>query len=107
MNATVADSTFTKMKGLMFKPLDEGEGLLMVFSEMKKWGIWMLFVPQDLGLVFLDEEKEIVDKIIAEKVTLNPKTWRTYKPDKECKYIVECNPEVLDDIQLNKKMEWN
>ncbi|MFB6088300.1 MAG: DUF192 domain-containing protein [Candidatus Aenigmatarchaeota archaeon] len=107
LDANVADSTFSKMKGLMFKTLDKDECLLMVFDEMKKWEIWMLLVPQNLGLIFLDDEKRIVDKVIAEKVTLNPKTWRTYKPNKECKYIVECNPDILDNVELDKRMKWD
>ncbi|MFP4232768.1 MAG: DUF192 domain-containing protein [Candidatus Aenigmatarchaeota archaeon] len=101
-----ADGILRKARGLMFRKLDEDEGLLMEFSRKARWSIWMFFVPQDLGLLFLDENKEVVDKKKAKKMSLNPETWKVYKPEKECKYVIECNPEKIEDIEKGGTLEW-
>lgn len=107
MNVEVADTVFSKMRGLMFRTLGKGEGLLMKFSDVRKWKIWMLFVPKDLGLIFLNEDGIVVDKMVAERITLNPKTWNIYEPERKCKYIIECNPKVLDGIELDERIDLN
>ncbi len=100
------DGIFKKIKGLMFRELDEGEGLLMEFPYEARWSIWMLFVPQDLSLFFLDNEGKVVDKKLAEKMGLNPATWKIYKPEKKCKYVLECNPERFKDLKTGEKLRW-
>lgn len=105
-NLEHADTTLKKIKGLMFRELEENEGLLMEFSEESRWSIWMLFVPQDLAIFFLDEERKVVDKKHAEKMTLDPRTWKIYKPENKCKYILECNPEKTEDIELGDELSW-
>lgn len=101
-----ADSPLKRIKGLMFKELEEDEGLLMEFKNNSKWSLWMLFVPQDLALFFMNEEGKVVDKKLGEKMTLDPRTWKIYKPEEKCKYVLECNPEKLEDIQTGDGLSW-
>ncbi|MFP4633798.1 MAG: DUF192 domain-containing protein [Candidatus Aenigmatarchaeota archaeon] len=106
LDAERKDSILGKMKGLMFRELKEDEGMLMVFQEEGRWGVWMLFVPQDLALFFLDGEKKVVDKKPAEKMNLDPQTWKVYKPVKKCKYVLECKEEKLKEVEAGEKLEW-
>lgn len=106
LEAEVAESCLAKSRGLMFREIDEDEGFLMTFDKTKKWSIWMPFTKQDLGVIFLNGDREIVDKMLAEKITLNPKTWKIYKPEEECKYILECHPERMDEIKAGDKLKW-
>ncbi len=106
VEAQTKDSFTGKLIGLMFRRLDKEEGLLLEFSNEGKWGIWMLFVPQDLGLLFLNENKEIVDMKEAKKISLNPETWKIYKPEEKCKYVLECNTEKLNTIEKGEKLKW-
>ncbi len=96
-----------KIKGLMFREIEENEGILMEFSEEGKWSIWMFFVPQDLSVFFLDSKGVVVDRVKAKKVTLDPRTWKIYKPKRKCKYILECSPSCFDDIGIGERLEWN
>ncbi len=106
LDVEVASSIFEKMKGLMFREPEDGKGLLMEFKYEGRWGVWMLFVPDDLTLFFLDREKTVVDKEIANKMTLDPGTWKVYKPKEKCKYILECKPEVIDKLEIGDVLEW-
>lgn len=102
----IAESVSEKIRGLMFKEIEEERGLLMIFEKSKRHEVWMPFVPQDLGIFFLDNEKKIVDKKLAKKITLNPKSWQIYKPQKACKYVMECKPKKLDEVETGDKLEW-
>lgn len=106
VEAEVAENILEKIRGLMFRELDDKEALLLKFPKEKRWGIWMAFVPQDLALLFLDKEKEIVDKKLAEKLSLDPRSWKIYKPVERCKYVLECNPGKIEEAETGEKLEW-
>ncbi len=102
-----AECFLKKIKGLMFREIDESEGLLMEFPREGKWSIWMFFVPQDLSVFFVNSEGLVVDKAYAERITPDPRTWKIYKPKKKCKYVLECCPSHFDDIETGEKLRWN
>lgn len=87
----VADTWWKRAKGLMFREkLPPMHGLLIEFPEPGKWGIWMLFMRFPLDLIFLDEKMQVVDaKANIPPVSLNPRTWKIYKPRKPAKYVLE------------------
>jgi len=68
----------------------------LAFDEMKSHGgaliysnsVWMPFVKHDLDLLFLDNNFRIVNIQKAVPITLNPKTWKSYKC-KKAKYCLE------------------
>ena len=101
-----AETKFTKVKGLMFKKLEKDQGLLFSFSKDKKWEIWMPFVPENLGLIFLDFKKKVVDKMKAIPITLRPKTWKIYKPKEDCRHVLEVKPEKLEMVQIGDVLKW-
>lgn len=106
IEADVTDSLFGKIKGLMFEEVEKCEGLLMVFDDSRFRDIWMAFVPQDLSIIFIDENKQVVDKTLARKLTLNPGTWKTYGPSEACKYILECHASKINDFEIGDSLEW-
>ncbi|MFP4045546.1 MAG: DUF192 domain-containing protein [Candidatus Aenigmatarchaeota archaeon] len=103
----VADRPGKRVLGLMFRKVRRDYGLLFPFSHERRWSIWMPFVPQDLAVFWLDEKREVVDKKIARKISLDPDTWKTYKPEEECKYVLECHKEKIDEIDIGDKLEWD
>lgn len=104
--AQVADSFLEKIKGAMFEEIAENKGLLIKFRNEGKYGIWMLFVPHDLALFFLNRKGEVVDRKLAKKFTLNPKSWKIYKPRQPCKYVLECNHKKMNEVKVGDKLEW-
>jgi uncharacterized membrane protein (UPF0127 family) len=101
-----AETKFSKMKGLMFKKLEKDQGLLFSFSKDKKWEIWMPFVPENLGLIFLNSEKKVLDKMQAIPLNFRPQTWKIYKPKEECRYILEVRPEKLEMVEIGDVLRW-
>lgn len=103
----VAKGILSKMRGLMFRNINNDEGMLFIFKRPSRKSMWMPFVPQDLSIFYLNSEKEVIDKKIAKKLSLNPKTWKIYKPKEKCKYVLECHKEKLEDIKIGDKLEWD
>ena len=79
INAIHCKSFFSKFTGLMFSP---PKNLLFEFNEPNKPIIHMFFVFYPIKIYYLDENKEILDKIIA-------KPFHIYKTKYPSKYILE------------------
>lgn len=90
----IAGSFWKKAKGLMFREsLPEGHTLLMGFSKECRPGIWMLFMRFPINIAFLDNDMNVLEiRENLKPVSLNPKTWRIYYPEKRCRYVVEYLP---------------
>lgn len=89
----LAKSYWQKTKGLMFrKSLPRNKGLLMVFGNERRTGIWMFGMRFPIDIVFIDSRKRVVDvKKGIKPFSVNPKTWRVFYPSKSAKYILELN----------------
>jgi len=90
-NVILCDSFLKRCKGLMFKKISESDCCILVNPYMSTFesSIHMMFVPQDLEVVWADEDLNVVDVKKCKRGTLNPLTWRTYKPRKPAKYVIE------------------
>ena len=100
------DSYFSKMKGLMFK--EEGRALLK-FDVEDKYGVWMPFMKYPLDLAFISKELEVVTiNEDVKPISLSPKTWRIYRPDIKCKYILEVESGLLQEkgVKIGDKVEF-
>jgi len=72
------------------------EGLLFIQTSENRLdaAIHMFFVPFDLGVIWLDHNKHVVDLCLA-------KPWRPfYMPAKPARYILETHPTRLDHFQI-------
>lgn len=86
-NVRTADTLLSKARGLMFK---KSGRLLLKFNIPNKHAIWMPNMLFSLDLIFIDADKKVVDIIKnASPLTLNPKTWKIYKPKRKCSYVLE------------------
>ncbi|MEN6329172.1 MAG: DUF192 domain-containing protein [Methanobacteriaceae archaeon] len=89
--AEMADSFFSRFRGLMLKKNLERGLILKIPAGRGRRGsaIHMFFMRIPLDLVFLDEEKIVVDT-----VTLKP--WQTYTPKAPARYVIEFKIGVLN-----------
>ncbi len=93
-NAWLCKSFFENCKGLMFKRISEADACVLTNDgrDALSASIHMMFVPQDLHVIWLDSDMRVVTVKKCRRITLNPLTWRCYAPDKPAKYVIE----VLD-----------
>ena len=92
----VADNILTRAWGLSLKK--EGK-MLFKFSRNTSAAIDMMLLSRPLYLYFANQEKEIIHKEKAEPWTWNPKTWKTYRPRKKYKYLIE----TFEPLELEKE----
>lgn len=102
-NADVADSFFSRFKGLMMvKDLERGLILKLPSDRSRRAsGIHMFFMRIPLDVVFADSDKKVVDT-----VTLDP--WNTYTPVAPARYVIELekgklaesNTEIGDELDF-------
>ena len=102
-NADVADSFFSRFKGLMMvKNLKRGLILKLPSERSRRAsGIHMFFMRIPLDVIFADSDKKVVDV-----VTLDP--WTIYTPMAPARYVIELekgklmesNTEIGDELDL-------
>jgi len=82
--------------------LDQEEGLLLVQRRETKSdaSIHMLFVGMDLGVVWLNSSRIIVDKVLA-------KSWKLfYAPKDPARYVLEIHPDRLSEFELGDELSF-
>ncbi|MBM4240269.1 MAG: DUF192 domain-containing protein [Euryarchaeota archaeon] len=82
--ADIADSFFSRFKGLMLKKNLERGLILKLPHERSRRGssIHMFFMRISLDIIFTDSQKKVVD-------TVSIKPWKTYTPRAPAKYVIE------------------
>jgi uncharacterized protein len=83
-HADLANSFLSRFMGLMFKGNIEN-GLVLKIPPgrgRRGSGIHMFFMRIPLDVIFLDEEKRVVDLI-------NLKPWQVYNPKKPARFVLE------------------
>ena len=97
------ESFACRLKGLMFqKSLDYGSGLIMVqkVESRTNAAIHMFFVGMDLGILWLDNAKRVVDMKLA-------KSWQAmYTPQAPAKYILEIHPDRLPEFHIGDELTF-
>lgn len=82
--------------------LDQEAGLLLVHKNQSRSNaaIHMFFVGQDLGVIWLDDQRQIVDLVLA-------KSWAPlYTPRAAARYILEIHPERLAEFKIGDKLSF-
>ena len=78
-SAWVASDQYDREKGLSgIDRISSEQALLMVFSSSDKHGIWMKEMKFSIDIVWLDEEKKVVD--VAKNIALDYPNFKTYMP---------------------------
>jgi uncharacterized membrane protein (UPF0127 family) len=89
-----------RLAGLMFcRSLAPGRGLLLVQTRASRAdsAIHMLFVFFPIGVVWLDEERRVVDRKLA-------RPWRLYWPGQGASYILEGDPGLVECLAIGEKV---
>lgn len=93
----ICDTFWKRGRGLMFRrPLAEREALLFVLKRegVAKASIHMFFVFFRIGVIWLDGEKRVVSKTLAQPFRPH------YAPQRPSRYFIECHPRALDQAQI-------
>ncbi|MEA2007839.1 MAG: DUF192 domain-containing protein [Chloroflexota bacterium] len=103
VNAQYCDQFWCRLRGLMFrKRIAFNEGLLLVQNHQNRIdaAIHMFGVWTDLTVVWLNNEKEVVDCQLA-------RSWRPfYIPQSPARYILELSPERLADFKIGDELHF-
>jgi uncharacterized membrane protein (UPF0127 family) len=99
--AHYCQSFLCQLRGLMFtRRIDPEQGLLLVQKRDSRLdsAIHMLFVPIDLAVIWINQEKIVVDACLARR-------WRpVYVPQKAACYVLETHPQRLLDFNLGDRV---
>ena len=105
LDVHVADTLFGRVKGLAFRQELPKDGMLFLFNRPCKQGFWMFGMKFDIDIIFIDEKKQVVQVSQGKRMTLKPRTWKTYYPRSVSKYVLETR--INSGITEGDKLEWN
>lgn len=95
----IADSPQKREIGLMNRSsLARDAGMLFVFEESARHSFWMKNTLTPLDIVWLNEEKQIVE--IQQMVPCKQDPCRLYEPKSSAKYALEVNEDVAEQNSL-------
>ncbi|MDO8575417.1 MAG: DUF192 domain-containing protein [bacterium] len=81
------------------KELLKNEGMLFVFENSQKWGIWMKDMLFSIDIVWLDEKMNIVDY----KENVSPDTFpKIFFPNLPSKYVLELPSGSIKTLDIEK-----
>ena len=62
--------------------------------------VHMFFVFFPIAVLWLDDDRQVVDKVLA-------RPFRPlYAPSAPARYIVECSPVVLEQVAVGDRLSW-
>ena len=97
------DNFLTQLRGFTFRSrlaLDEGLVLVGKRDSRLESSIHMLFVSFDLGVIWINAEMQVVDKILA-------KSWKpAYFSKQPARYVLEVHPERMDEFQVGDTVQF-
>jgi uncharacterized membrane protein (UPF0127 family) len=97
------DNFTSKLRGFTFRRyLAEDEGLVLVEGSDNRvsTGIHMLFVFFDLAVIWVNNERQVVDTVLA-------RPWRpAYVPQAPARYVIEGHPRLLDEVAVGEHVEF-
>jgi uncharacterized membrane protein (UPF0127 family) len=102
IDASYANTHLKRMGGL--SGCKEKKCMLFKFLVSAKWTFWMPNMYYPIKMIFINKEKEIIDIKEAVPLTWDTKTWKRYKPQKACKYVLETPFE--HNIKIGDKLEF-
>ena len=102
-NVKFANNSFLRFKGLMFESKDNFDyALVFDFPNETKIGasLHMMFVFFPIDVLFLNSEKQVIDK-----TTMTP--WQfNYTPKKPAKYVVEMPKGKENVVLIGDYLKW-
>lgn len=99
----LAESFFSKMRGLMFERKKNFDYALVMVLESEtraRASLHMLFVFFPITVLFVNEKKVVVEKALLKPFQLN------YTPKRKCCYVIELPEEKFREFEIGDKLEW-
>ena len=96
------DTFLSRAQGLMFhRPLTKDEALIFVErrESISRAAIHMFFVFFPIAVIWLDADKRVVDKVLAQP--FRP----YYAPRQPAQYYIEGHPDLLEKVQMGDILE--
>jgi uncharacterized membrane protein (UPF0127 family) len=97
------ESFLCRLRGLTFrKPILPGEGLLLVFGRDSRVdsSIHMLGVGFDLAVFWINENHQVVDKVVAG-------AWKpAYFPKAPARYVLEVHASRINDFEIGQTVQF-
>jgi uncharacterized membrane protein (UPF0127 family) len=97
------DTFLTQLRGFTFRSsLARDEGLVLVGTRNSRLdsSIHMFFVSFDLGVIWINSQMQVVDKVLA-------KSWRpAYFSKHPARYVLEIHPDRLDEFQIGDTVQF-
>jgi uncharacterized membrane protein (UPF0127 family) len=101
--AKYCQSFLCQLRGLMFiSSLPENSGLLLVQGSESRinTSIHMMFMRIDLAVIWINNEFNVVDRVLARK-------WKlAYLPKQAAQYVLEMNVSNLSDFNIGDKVSF-
>jgi uncharacterized membrane protein (UPF0127 family) len=92
-----------RLRGLTFRRcLAPSEGLVLVEKADSRVnaGITMLFTFIDLGVIWVNDAGQVVDKALA-------RPWRpSYLPQAPARFAIEADPAILQQVQVGDQLRF-
>ena len=93
----------SKLRGFTFRRrLAPDDGLVLVEKSDSRvaTAIHMLFVFFDLGVIWVNDAGQVVDKVLA-------KPWRlSYVPAAAARYVIEGHPRLLEKVAVGDQIQF-
>lgn len=97
------DTFLAQLRGFTFRSrLAREEGLVLVGMRDSRLdsSIHMLFVSFDLGVIWINSQMQVVDRVLA-------KSWRpAYFSKQPAKYVLEVHPDRWDEFQIGDTVQF-
>lgn len=97
------DTFLTQLRGFTFRSrLARDEGLVLVGTRDSRLdsSIHMLFVSFDLGVIWINSQMQVVDRVVA-------KSWRpAYFSKQPARYVLEVHPDRWDEFQIGDTVQF-
>lgn len=97
----VADSNFSRMRGLMFR--EKVIPILFIFDSVGIYPIHSKFVPAEFDAIWLSPNGTAVD--VIRRI---PPNQTIIRPAKRALYLLELPPEITDRLKIEEgdRLEW-
>jgi uncharacterized membrane protein (UPF0127 family) len=96
-------SFLCRLRGLTFRsPVTRDEGLLLVFGRDSRLdsSIHMLGVGFDLAVFWINNDMQVVDKVVAG-------AWKpAYFPKSPARYVLEVHASRIDDFEIGQTVQF-
>lgn len=80
--------------------------MLFLMRSKRRWEFWMLGMRYELKIIFIDKNKKVAEIQKAAPLSLNPKTWKIYKPKKPCRFVLELGKDINKKFEVGDKLMW-